>query len=572
LRSRWKILMHRLLLTLIVFLFTLPAYAQDDVSPLPGDLSIYIPANAAGFVAVRQDELMLPTLGSALQTAQVLQPTRVNAGDQVSFSTFFPLAQFDVEGATWADLIQPWVGDEIVYVYRNLSAFFTADREDALLILESHDDFAALSRMSVVLQGQDLLRESSLGDVTIYQGDVTSFAFVPGAVIIGTPTLIAWALDAAEGVTPRMTEQVRYQSVRDGAPGDGRIFIYMDGQTAANGFSALVGACSISSDLLGALGAALGRYDSRETLESALLNGAVDGVGVSILPIGGRPASIRAVATVHTTLRTPVDVAAANEDVMAFIPRSAAAVQTGSDAGNSAYLPALALPLGNFAGCALGGFAFPLTPGLQTLPLPQSEDLMGAFEALSASLQTARDLDVRADILDQLDGSYALAVIPRPNAPTPFFNTPYDLLLVTQVADSEAAKAGVLTLIQSFLPADAFTQETFSEASFDVIRIPNSENYVLSVGTIGDILVVGTGNAARLAAAAYRGDNRLVDVGRWQALGGVPTIYADINPIYSTFVAQPGASNRIPVEQLGITTDYLGESLYQIALTLTLPE
>jgi hypothetical protein len=147
------------------------------------------------------------------------------------------------------------------------------------------------------------------------------------------------------------------------------------------------------------------------------------------------------------------------------------------------------------------------------------------------------------------------------------------LLLVAQVADADSARAGALAFVQSFLPPEAFTEETFSEAAFDVVRVPNTENYVLGIGTVGDVLIVGTGNAARLAAAAYRGDNRLVDVPRWTALAGeqTPTIYVDINPIYNTLLPNPNASGRIPAEQIGITTDYLGDSLYQIALTMTLP-
>ncbi len=564
--------MLRLLSLLLIVLLAFPAHAQETPS-LPGDLGVFIPANAAGFVAVRQDELMLPSLGAALQTAGVLQPTRVNLGSQISFGTFFPLAQFDLEAASWTELIQPWVGDEIVYVYRQLSPFFTAEAEDALLILETRDNFSALATMGAVLREQDLLRESSLGDVTIYQGDLTSFAFPPGAVMIGTPTLIAWALDAADGQSARLVDDPLYAAVRGQTSDDDRIYIHMNGETAAQGFSTLMGACSISRDLFASLGEAVGQYDSRETLESALLNGAVDGVGVTIALPGGDPASVRAEARVHTTLRTPVDVADAAGAVLDFIPRSAAAVQTGADAGNSAYLPALGLPLANFAGCALGGFPFPFTPGLQTLPLPEADDLVAAFESLAAALQEASALDVRNDLLGQLDGSYALALIPRPNAPTPFFNTPYDLLLVAQVSDADSARAGTLELIQSFLPAEAFTEVTFSDVGFDVVRIPDTDNYILGVGTVGNVLIVGTGNAARQAAAAYRGDNRLIEMPRWEALGesGIPTIYLDINPIYSTFLAQAAANGRLPAEQVGITTDYLGEGTYQISLTMTLP-
>jgi hypothetical protein len=565
--------MRRLLLVFLLVLFALPAHAQDEPPTLPDDLSIYIPADAAGFVAVRQDEQMLPTLGAALQTAQVLQPTRINVGDQIGFGTFFPLAQFDLEGASWAQLIQPWVGDEITYVYRQLSPLFTAEADDALLILESSDGFAALTTMSEVLRGQDLMRESSFRDVTIYQGDQTSFAFPPGAVMIGSPVMIAWALDAAESQSARLIDDARYQRVREQASEEARIFAYMNGDTAAQGFGALVGGCSISSDLFGALGEAAGRFDSRETLESALLNGAVDGVGISVSLPGGDPASVRAVATVHTTLRTPVDVADASSEVLEFIPRSAAAVQTGSDARNSAYLPALGLPMANFAGCALGGFPFPVAAGLQALPLPGADDLTAAFDALASAFLETRELDVRDDLLGQLDGSYALALIPRPNAPTPFFNTPYDLLLVAQVVDADVARAGALNFVQGFLPAEAFTEEDFSDAPFNVVRVPNTENYVLGIGTMDDVLIVGTGNAARQAAAAYRGDNRLIEMPRWNALAGerTPTIYVDINPIYNTFLPNPNAGGRIPAEQVGIVTEYLGESLYQVALTLTLP-
>lgn len=563
----------RLLLFLTFLLFLTPhASAQEPL--LPDDLHVYIPADIAGIIALRQDQEMLPTLGAALQTAQVIQPTRVSVGSQIGFGTFFPLQKFDMEQVSWTQLIQPWVGDEIVYVYRELSPTFTVAEDDALLILESTDDFIALQRMSAVLQGQDLLRRTEYREVTIYEGDLTSFAFAPGAVLIGSTAMIELALDAEATAGERLADQALYQSVRRAAPQNAPIFIYLSSESAANGFAALVGGCEISGTLFGALGEALRRFDSRETLESALLSGAVDAVGVSVLIQRGAAASVRAVATVHTTLRTPVDVADAAESVLNLIPRSAAIVQSGADAANSVYIPALGLPLANFVGCALGGFPFSISTGLQVLPLPTAADLVSALTALESALDAVRDFDLRDSLFEQLDGSYALALIPRPNAPTPLLNTPYDLLLVSEVRDGDRALAGVLTLIQSYLPAEAFSEEVVGDVTMTVLKLPNTDRVVLGVAAVGDVLIVGTGAAPRQALAAASGDNRLTGMPRWTALHGerVPMFYADINPIYSTFLAQPGASGRIPAEQIGITTAYLGESLYEIALTMTLPQ
>ncbi|MBE0689786.1 MAG: hypothetical protein IH587_06650, partial [Anaerolineae bacterium] len=90
----------------------LPVSAQEDASLLD-----WVPADVVGFVAVHHDENMLQNLGNALVTADLLEPARVDFGDDINYDDFFPLDLFDLETADFTTLVEPWLGDEVVFVY-----------------------------------------------------------------------------------------------------------------------------------------------------------------------------------------------------------------------------------------------------------------------------------------------------------------------------------------------------------------------------------------------------------------------------------------------------------------------
>jgi hypothetical protein len=574
--------MNRRTLLLVVLLaalslLALPLAAQDAPASPDIDLLTYVPADSAGFVAIRSNDEMITNLAVSLQAAQILQPSRVDFGAGLGYDDFFPLNLFDLETVDFTALIQPWLGDEIVYIYNNFSPTFAVEPDDFVVLFETSDQFGAISALRPVLEGQDLPQGQPLPDsvnyrdAIIYRGDRAAFALAPEVVLIGSETMIRAALDARAGEREQLISATRYNDLRAAAPQDAALFAYVQDEAAASGFAALIGNCADTGALFGALGGALGEFDNRDTLESALLTGAIDAIGISLVPTLEQESTLRAVATLHTTLPAPTDSVVISEDILAFMPRSAAVVQSGPDGQSALYGTLLALPLANYAGCALGGFPVPPSQGGQLLPLPTSEDLLSALEGFTDALTNVSTLDLRDDLLDHLDGAYAVAVLPRPNAPTPLFNTPYDLLLVAQVDDGAEALAGVTALIQNYLPAEFFEQVTVDGTDFTVLQSGNTP--ILSIGALDNVLMIATGSGAAQALEAKSGDNRLIDQTRWQTLtaNGTPHLYVDVTPFYATFFSPPGGTQALPVEQLALQTHYLGDGLYEMVLQLTLP-
>src|SRR5690606_5034406 len=98
----------------------------------------------------------------------------------------------------------------------------------------------------------------------------------------------------------------------------------------------------------------------------------------------------------------------------------------------------------------LSAFPLPSISG-DTLPVPTADDLNASIESFFSAAQTVLDVDVQGDLLDRLQGSYALALIPRPNDPVPLINTSYELLLVAQVDEPKSAVDGLATLVEGLL-------------------------------------------------------------------------------------------------------------------------
>jgi Protein of unknown function (DUF3352) len=562
-----------LLALLLLIIGAFPLAAQDAPTDVE-TLANWVPADSVGFIALRADDNMLPSLAFSLNVAGILQPTRVAPPQSLSPEYFFPLADFDIENARYAQLIAPWLGDEVVLVYRDLTPAFTAERGNVLMLAEAQDAFAAAQVLSAVIQGQQLAFEEVYRDVTLYVGDRTTLAIASNVVMIGSREMIRAALDSNADDASSMADSDVYQAVRNAAPTDAAAFAYFHEAAAVSAFSVLLSGSDIGAPILATLGDALEIAGGRDTLEAALLRGAVDGVGISLFPDTLLQQSYRAVATVHTSLRTPTDSADVAENVLQMIPRNAMVVQSGPDAREAAYGLALALPLTNFANDAL--FAFPLpgaSPALRAIMRePTSQDVRAAFETLEATLESASDLSLREDVLDVFEGSYSVALLPRPNSALPVFNTPYDMLLVAQTRDGAAAADGVTQLIQTFLNAEAFEEETIDDYPFTSLLVPFTTEPVLRIGHIDERLLVGTGAAVEQAIAAFNGDNRLIEEERWQALVGesAPHLYVDINAFYSTFIPELPAELRRPFRQLGVRSQYVGDGVYEMDMLINL--
>ncbi|MCL4248715.1 MAG: DUF3352 domain-containing protein [Anaerolineae bacterium] len=566
---------RRLLICLVILtigLAVLPIHAQDNASVLD-----WVPADAAAFVAVHHDQSMLQNLGNALLTAGMLEPGRVDFGDSIDYDDFFPLDLFDLEMADFTTLVEPWLDDELVFVYGALDDQFMVAAADFLLIFEARDPFRALSAMRAVLEGQDLPEGASLParrmyrDTPIYAGDKAAFAFTPSNVMIGSESMIEAALDTGYGDAPHLTSTTAYERVRAGDEADAPIYAYVTGEAAAHAFSVLLTGSAEPATLFDAVGQALATMDNRETLESALLRGQVDAIGVSVTPPGVETTTGRAVVTVHTRLRSAQDSAEIESSLLNFIPRSAAAVQSGADANQAATVTFLGLPLANYTGILLAALPVPTSALPQAGDIPAADDLKAAFVSFNDALAAVQGLNLQSGLLDHLDGSYAVALIPRPNAPTPVLNTPYDLLAVMQADDAETTRASLAQLVRTYLAPDLFVDETIDGAQFTILRAPQTGAPVISIGAVDNVVIFATGSAAELALDARRGDNRLVDQARWQTLSGTraPHLYVDINPYLNLIAPQPGGRQSLPFEQVGVNTHYLGGGVYQLELMVT---
>ncbi|MCA9910004.1 MAG: DUF3352 domain-containing protein, partial [Anaerolineae bacterium] len=290
-----------------------------------------------------------------------------------------------------------------------------------------------------------------------------------------------------------------------------------------------------------------------------------------VTPPGVNTTTGRALVTVHTNLRSAQDSAEIESALLNFIPRSAAAVQSGADANQAAKVTFLGLPLANYTGILLAALPVPASALPQAGDIPLADDLTMAFASFNDALAAVQGLNLQSGLIDHLDGSYALALIPRPNSPTPVLNTPYDLLAVMQTDDAETARASLTQLVQTYLASDLFVDETIDGAQFTILRAPRTGAPVISIGAVDNVVILATGSAAELALDARRGDNRLVDQARWQALSGAraPHLYVDINPYLNLIAPQPGGRQPSPINQVGINTHYLGGGIYQLELIVT---
>lgn len=542
-----------------------PAAAQS-ASPLD-----WIPAAFTGYVRVDFSDppTTLTNLNLAYFITSVLQPPRATFSQAQDFDPFIPLDSFDVEAASFTSGVLPWLKGEVIFAYRHLDAAYHAGAADSVMILPTVDALEAGTFLSSVIQGQDFPQQSTYRQIIVYQGDKTAFAFTPSAVLVGPLDLLHAVIDTLTGSSPALTADPLYQQVIGALPAKSTLSAYVAGDAAANALGVLLSGGSGAAPLLTAFSQSLAGLG--QTPERLLLAGAVDAVGASF--DYDEIHSNNAVASVALHTRTAPDVVGAPFDptVLDWVPRSAMFVQSGADAAAAAADALHALPFLNFAGPALA--AFPVAqPAASALSLPTAQQAQDALASFLAAVTP--DVDVQSDLLDRLSGSYAFALLPRPNNPLPGLDAPFDLLLVAQTASPEAAQAAgaaAAQLLSTFVAP--LTDETIEGQPFQTLRATDTGEPLVSVGAVDHLVVVGTGSAAQLALQARRGDNRLIAQARWQNLSGgaaIPYLYADVNALYNTFLPSVGGPAVRPVSQLGIRSRDLGAGLFTLEMLVAL--
>ncbi len=561
------------ILPLILLVITaMPAAAQQ----IAGSLLDWIPADFTAYVRVDMSnpQVTLSDLNLTLLVAAVLQPSRAQFTQSQSFDHFFPLTSFDMENASFATNVLPWLQNEVIFAYRSLGANFSAATADTLMILPTDNAFVSANAMNPVITAQDFPHRETYRNLIIYQGDQTAFAFTPSALLVGPDDLLHEAIDTLTGNADALTADPTYQQVTAALPDGGVMRAYLAKDAAAHALSVLVSGGDSADPVLSAISEAIASADSDKTPERLLMSGAVDGIGISIDYNRLRATDMQARVVLHTSETPDSPDTPFDASVLDLIPRSAMIVQSGTNAAKVATDALYMLPFLNFAGTTLG--AFPIQPSAATgvLNLPNAQDVETAVNNFLDAVKPV--VDVRGEVLNKLDGSYSLAVLPRPNDPIPGLNVPVDLLLVVKTdsaATAQAVQASASTLLALF--TSPLESEQIGTQTFQTLRAADTNEPLVRIGAVDDLLVIGTGSAAQLALDAQRGDNRLTKQDRWVALsqnGQIPFIYVDVNAFYNTFLPQLGGASPLPISQLGVQSRYLGSNLFGLDLQVTLAQ
>jgi len=552
---------------------SLPTFAAD------GALSA-VPADFVGIIALDADDqtAALEQLQLLLFVSQLFQPGRISYDVGLPFDFFIPLDSLDTENVSFATQIGGWLTGDIVVAYRAFGDGLTTTPADTLLILPTDDAFAATAALSRVINAQDALTTAQYRGVTIYQGDVIALAVMPTVVLIGGSDAIRASIDVVLGDGTRLIDQPAYQRVRAALPDYG-VFAYISGEAAGAAIPFVVSIDGVRSGaILSALGDTIRALRPNSALESALLRGAFDAVGVSMeVSALSRFTPTQADAVAVFDLTEPVDdveLSPLDPLLLNAIPRSAMVVVSGTDAAAAAFDALTTLPVNNFLGVAFNGFVVLQSNAVlqEVIPLPTSADIQLALENTFAALD-ARGVDIRADLLDHLQGGFATALIARPNNPTPVLNTPYDVLVVAGVDDGDALRDGFGRLTDTLFGAGFLTETSIDGAPFLTLQSPAGE-LVFGIGVVENMLIAGTGESVDAARRALDGDNRLIDEPRWAAVSsnGTPAFYADMLGYYSTFSpALLGGAGQIAVDQVGINAALLEADLYILTVRVTLP-
>jgi hypothetical protein len=560
--------MRALWVLAILALGVLPTAAQEDDGPLA-----WVPADFAGMIRLDVSSTdTLTALNVATFAASFLQPQRIQFQPIQGLDSVIPLTLLDVEDASYAQDVLPWLGDEIILAYRSFGPDLQGD--DRVLLLSTRDVLQSASSFSRILEAQDILQQEDYRGTTLYVADKTTIVFTPSAVLIGSRDAVKAILDVQAGDGARMIDQQAFQMTTQDIPERAVAYGYVEGEQVLPTLSVLLEGDESAMPILQGINEILSAYRDDIGLEQLILGNALDGVGFTLQADTLRQEAVHVHLKLYDDDYTADPVEADfDPTLLDLLPQSAMLVQSGSNAQGAAYDLLTVLPLANFASQVIG--AFPVQPSTATtsgaLTVPTAEDIEQVLGGLLATLNRQANFDLDHDLLQHLVGSYGVALLPRPNDPLPPLNIPYDLLLVAAVDDAEQALDGATRLVEILLALDELDTLDVEEMPFRIVRYNNDP--VLWLGTVDQMLVVATGSALEQALDARRGDDRLVNRERWQKVSddGIPHFYVDIPAMYGTFFPQLAGPQLQQIRQLGAQTEYLGDGLFQMRLTVTLP-
>jgi hypothetical protein len=559
------------LCALLVALLVSPAGAQ----PKTQTAADYVPASFAGFIRVRVSNptQTLSQLNLSAFLAAVAQPTRINLSSRLGYDDFIPLGGlFEIDGVSFTQDIVPWVKDEFVLAYRQIDSQLKTKPADVLLILPTDDVFKAASGLSGITGAPGAFRKDEYDGVQLYVGDRGAIALTPLVVFVGGTDAVKAALDIQAGNGKSLTAEPAYQAVREASAPNPLVFGYVTGDNAVRAAGAVLSGAKQTEPLLSAFGRALN--DNRSGF-GKLLAGALDGVGVSI-DLNEAGTAFTADVTFHSREDAFAGGGKVDPALLELVPRTAMLVHGGSDLPATIREGLLALPLSNFSGDVLGGLSTrPVADSNPLISPPTADDLRAAVNSFLDVLSSVNGFSLDKDLLAHLSGGYVVALLPRPNTPTPVINTPFDVLLVAKVSDEVASVKGAAQFLSAVFRLDTLDPETVAGWDFMTLGLKGGEA-VFHIGAKDSTLILASGGAAQSALNAGRGSNRLIDQDAWKALSkdATPELYVDTVPFYNTFYPSPGGMSNDPANQLRLAahSGLLQDGLSHLVVTVSLPQ
>ena len=448
-------------------------------------------------------------------------------------------------------------------------------RGEPLLILPTRDVLQAAGSFSGILQEQDRLRRELHQGQTLWLADRSSIAFAPGAVLVGPEALVRAALDVQAGAAPGLPDAGAGMAERGELAAGHILSGWLRGGESLSALAALLSGSEASAPALATFSETLRAFDSQSTLQALALEGKAQALTFRLTTDALRLNALRLSVRLHHDEAEPAAGADFNATVLEAVPRNAMLVASGTDARSLVYNLLAAAPLAGFSGQLLGAFGALDAPGVNSglLELPNADTLVQAINGWSGALWRQADFDLEHDLLRRLDGSFSLALLPRPNDPLPPLNLRWDLALVAEVDDGRAALDALERLVR--LTLDTRGLERRRENGMLLRELPGAgfNDALLQAWSAEGLLLLGTGAAPEAMRRAQAGDDRLVERARWQALAqeGPPQLYLDIAPLYATFLPGAAGPRLQQIRQLGLRGHAPEAGQYALELTLTLP-
>ena len=308
-----------------------------------------------------------------------------------------------------------------------------------------------------------------------------------------------------------------------------------------------------------------------------LLNGGFDAAAVNLVR-GKAGQTMTATAIFHPTQPTDLTTPAVDPALLQMMPRESLLVHSGTDFRAFVEDAITALPVSNFASQLIGGLPFDTVGSFQNdlVTDPNAEDVKVAVASFMNALKQINGLDLQKDLLDHLQGDYAVALLPRPNFPLPVLHVPFDFILVGQVDDGAKTQDSVVKLLTTMFPLQSTDQQVTGDWTFKTMVL--GREAIFRIGYQRNMIMIATSNSASQALDAARGDNRLVNMDRWTQFPDTarPDLYLDAYVFFNTFFPQFYLSGGTAVSATGrervmLTSQARDDGLFQLNLTATVP-